>query len=146
MHSSSTIATLRGKVSNIIQVEDNHFLHETPITPQAYFGTVDGGIYLLGSISPTHINVLMKLQSNLARVVKGVGDLDFNRFRAFSSPERTGDEPFRFVDGDFIERFLDLDEETMLEVVEGGKENDRLGKGWGVEEVRGLLENLRRLH
>lgn len=88
----------------------------------------------------------MKLQSNLARFVKGVGDLDFNKFRAYSSPQRTGDEPFRFVDGDFIERFLDLDEETMLEVVEGEKKNDRLGKGWGVEEVRGLLENLRRLH
>lgn len=88
----------------------------------------------------------MKLQSNLARIIKGVGDLDFNRFRAFSSPERTGDEPFRFVDGDFIERFLDLDEEKMLEVVEGEKKNDWLGKGWGVEEVRGLLENLRRLH
>ena len=90
----------------------------------------------------------MKLQSNLARVIKGVGDLEFNRFRAFSSPERTGDEPFRFVDGDFVEGFLELGEEGMREVVrpESGKESEWLGEGWGVEEVRGVLENLRRLH
>lgn len=127
-------------------VDDNHLLHDSIVLPRAYFGTVDGSIYLLGLISPKYIDLLMKLQSNLARIVKGVGDLDFNKFRAFSTPERTADEPFRFVDGDFIEKFLDLEEDVIREVVKGEKETEWLGEGWGPEEVRGLLENLRRLH
>jgi len=125
-----------------------HLLPDTPVHPRAYFGTVDGSIYLLGLISPTHTDLLMKLQANLTHVLKGVGDLDFNRFRAFSSPERTGDEPFRFVDGDFVERFLELGEDAMREVVrpKDATEAEWLGDAWGVEEVRGVLENLRRLH
>ncbi|KAF8456915.1 damage-specific DNA binding complex, subunit DDB1 [Terfezia claveryi] len=135
-------------VNRFRKVIDTHQLPEMPVLPRVYFGTVDGGIYLLGLISHTHTDLLMKLQANLARVLKGVGDLDFNRFRAFSSPERTGDEPFRFVDGDFVERFLELGEEAMREVVrpKDVTEAEWLGDGWGVEEVRGLLENLRRLH
>jgi DNA damage-binding protein 1 len=86
----------------------------------------------------------MKLQANLSRVIKGIGDLDFNRWRAFSTPERVSDEPFRFVDGDFIERFLELPEDAAEAVVTGaGKEIDALGVD--VDEVRGIVETLKRL-
>ncbi|KAI5806768.1 mono-functional DNA-alkylating methyl methanesulfonate N-term-domain-containing protein [Peziza echinospora] len=135
------------------------------VTPRAYFATVEGSISILCTIdNPDHQNLLMKLQANLARYVKGVGDLEFMRFRAFESRERTGDEPFRIVDGDFLERFLELPEEVMVKVVSGGepgehagedpeeeeggekKKGEGLGEEWGVEEVKAILEGLRGLH
>jgi DNA damage-binding protein 1 len=42
------------------------------------------------------------------------------------------------VDGELIERFLDLDEEDQRAVCEG--------LGPGVEDVRGVVEELKRLH
>jgi DNA damage-binding protein 1 len=44
----------------------------------------------------------------------------------------------RFVDGELIERFLDIDEEVQKKAVEG--------LGFDVEEVRGIVEGLRRMH
>lgn len=106
---------------------------------------VDGSIYLLGEIDSSYLDLLMKLQANMAKVVKSVGGLDFNRFRAYWAPSRSSEEPFRFVDGDFIEHFLELSEDDAEKVVTGvGKTVDALGIG--VDEVRSLVENLRRLH
>jgi DNA damage-binding protein 1 len=44
----------------------------------------------------------------------------------------------RFVDGELIERFLDVDESVQRKAVEG--------LGVDVEEVRGIVEGLRRMH
>lgn len=87
----------------------------------------------------------MQLQSNMAKVISGVGDLDFNKFRAYWSPNRSSEEPFRFVDGDFVERFLELADRDAERVVDGvGKKTDGLSKG--VDEIRSLVESLKRLH
>lgn len=50
------------------------------------------------------------------------------------------EEPQRFVDGELVERFLDLDSEVQEKAVEG------LGEGIGVEEIKELVEGLRRVH
>lgn len=82
----------------------------------------------------------MRLQARLAELVKSPGGVKFNRFRGFRSGVRDmGDEgPVRFVDGELVEAFLDLDQAGMESAVEG------LGRG--VEEVRGVVEGLRRIH
>jgi DNA damage-binding protein 1 len=64
--------------------------------------------------------------------------MDFAKFRAFKNTVREEDEPMRFVDGELVERFLDCSEEVQNKAVEG--------LGVDVEEVRGLVEGLRRLH
>jgi DNA damage-binding protein 1 len=63
--------------------------------------------------------------------------MDFSRFRAFKNAVREEEEPLRFVDGELVERFLDVGEEVQQKAVEG--------LGVGVEEVRGVVEGLRRL-
>lgn len=80
----------------------------------------------------------MTLQSNLAELVDALGDVPFAKYRAFKNQVRESEEPFRFVDGEFIERFLDADDAVQKKAVEG--------LGVGVEEVKGLVEGLRRLH
>ena len=76
----------------------------------------------------------------MAEMVKSPGHVPFNKFRGFRSGVRDmGDEgPTRFVDGELVEAFLDLDGEAQ-EKVAGYLET-------GVEEVRGIVEGLRRIH
>jgi len=82
--------------------------------------------------------MLMELQSSLAEHVQAPGHMPFLKYRAFKTLVREADEPFRFVDGDLIERFLDCSPELQDKIVEK--------VGMGAEEVRSLVEGLRRLH
>lgn len=80
----------------------------------------------------------MTLQSNLSNLVAAPGDIDFRKYRAFKNQVREEEEPWRFVDGELIEQFLNLDEGRQKKAVEG--------LGVDVEEVRGMVEGLRRMH
>jgi DNA damage-binding protein 1 len=115
------------------------------ILPRAFCATVEGGVYLFALIAPGKQDLLIRLQERLAKVVTAPGDIPFAKFRGFKTAVRdSGEEgPMRFVDGQLVERFLDLEEGVQGTVVEGlpgvsaGVE--------GVEEVRGLVEGLRRV-
>jgi DNA damage-binding protein 1 len=80
----------------------------------------------------------MQLQASLAELVISPGNIPFNQFRAFRNQVRMAEEPMRFVDGELLERFLDLTTELQEKAVEG--------LGIAVEEVRDVVEGLRRLH
>lgn len=82
--------------------------------------------------------MLITLQSNMAELVHAPGDVPFAKYRAFKNQVKESAEPERFVDGEFIEGFLDLDEELQKQAVEGLEVD--------VESVRGMVEVLRRLH
>ena len=89
-------------------------------------------------ISPPYLSLLMSLQTRLSEKILTPGDLEFNIYRAFKNDWRQTEEPFRFVDGELIERFLDVGEEAQVEICRG--------LGPGIEDVRSLVEELRRLH
>ncbi|CAF9920542.1 MAG: hypothetical protein ALECFALPRED_001557 [Alectoria fallacina] len=115
-----------------------------PVTPKAFMGTVEGSIYLFGLIAPTHRDLLMRLQAALAPMVGSLGHVPFNTYRAFKNQVREAEEPYRFVDAELIEGFLDLKAELQESVVGGlGEVGVKAG---GVEGVRELVESLRRLH
>lgn len=82
----------------------------------------------------------MTLQSNLGKLVAAPGDVEFAKYRAFKNQVREEEEPMRFVDGELVERFLDLSDDVQSKAVEG------LGEGWDVEAVKGVVEGLKRLH
>ena len=115
-----------------------------PVTPKAFMATVEGSIYLFGLIAPTHRDLLMRLQAALAPMVSSLGNVPFNTYRAFKNQVREAEEPYRFVDGELIEEFLNLKEELQESVV-GGLGEVGVGAG-GPEGVRELVESLRRLH
>ncbi|KAK4237342.1 hypothetical protein C8A03DRAFT_34715 [Achaetomium macrosporum] len=108
------------------------------IIPRAFLGTVEGGIYLFGTVAPHVQDLLIRFQTNLADVIKTAGDIDFRTYRAFRNAEREKDGPFRFIDGELLERFLDVDEATQEAVCKG--------LGPTVEDMRNLVEELRRMH
>ncbi|THX08018.1 hypothetical protein D6D17_04449 [Aureobasidium pullulans] len=108
------------------------------VIPCAFLATVEGAIYLFATIAPQHQDTLMRLQENMAEKVQSPGNVPFNRYRAYKTSVRESDEPNRFVDGELIERFLDCDEKLQESIVEGLSVD--------VEEVRSIVEALRRLH
>ncbi|KAF2873366.1 mono-functional DNA-alkylating methyl methanesulfonate N-term-domain-containing protein [Massariosphaeria phaeospora] len=129
---------LLGEMVNRIRRIDIATAPDAVVIPRAFMGTVEGSIYLFGLISPNYQNLLMTLQSNLAELVHAPGDVPFAKYRAFKNQVREAEEPYRFVDGDLVERFLDVSEEVQNKAVEG--------LGVDVESVRAMVEVLRRMH
>ena len=80
----------------------------------------------------------MTFQSRLQEYVHALGEISFESWRAFRNPSREAEAPFRFVDGEMIETFLDLDESTQELVCEG--------LGPTVEDMRNMVEELKRIH
>jgi DNA damage-binding protein 1 len=109
------------------------------VIPRAFCATVEGGVYLFGLIAQDKQNLLMNLQDRVAEVIASPGGVPFKKFRGFRSQVRDEGEsgPNRFVDGEVLERYLDLPEDAQEKVVEGLI---------GAEECRGMVEALRRMH
>lgn len=99
---------------------------------------VEGSIYLFGTVAAHAQDLLLRFQSKLAEVVQTAGELKFDRYRSFRNEEREGDGPFRFLDGELLERFLDMDEETQKTICHG--------LGPSVEDMRTNIEELKRMH
>jgi DNA damage-binding protein 1 len=109
------------------------------VIPRAFCATVEGGVYLFGLIAQDKQNLLMNLQDRVAEVIESPGGVPFKKFRGFRSQVRDEGEsgPNRFVDGEVLERYLDLPEDVQEKIVEGLI---------GAEECRGIVEALRRMH
>lgn len=111
------------------------------VVPKAFLATVEGSIYLFAIIVPEMQDPLMKLQNAIAQFVSSPGDVPFAKYRAFKNQVREEEEPMRFVDGELIERFLDVDEPTQQQILEFSGQQTK----YDVEGVRGIVERLRRL-
>ncbi|KJZ79173.1 hypothetical protein HIM_01324 [Hirsutella minnesotensis 3608] len=125
------------------QINRMRRLHVAPsenavVYPKAFLGSVDGTLYLFGDIASQYQDLLMTFQSRLQEYIHAPGNIGFDRWRAFRNQAREGDGPFRFVDGEMVERFLDLDESKQELVCEG--------LGPSVEDMRNIIEELRRMH
>ncbi|PHH87622.1 hypothetical protein CDD83_8619 [Cordyceps sp. RAO-2017] len=125
------------------QINRIRALHVAPtenaiVHPRAFLGSVDGTLYLFGDISPQNQDLLITFQSRLQEYIYAPGNIDFDLWRAFRSQAREGNGPYRFVDGEMVERFLDLDEAKQELVCDG--------LGPSVEDMRNMVEELRRMH
>lgn len=100
---------------------------------------VEGSIYLFALINPEHNDFLITLQNVIASKIDSLGGLSFDKFRAFRTLTRAAESPYRFVDGELIEKFLDCDSALQEEILAEVGSRD-------VAEVKGMVEALRRLH
>ncbi|KAJ2686804.1 DNA damage-binding protein 1a [Coemansia spiralis] len=84
------------------------------------FGTVLGAIGVIASVEDGRIGrILDRLQTNMAHLLPTPGLWDYDKWRAHVC-ERRSTRGFGFLDGDLIERFLDLSGEMQRLVFEGG--------------------------
>lgn len=105
--------------------------------PTVIFGTVNGVIGVIASLPHEQYLFLEKLQSNLRKVIKGVGGLSHEQWRSFNNEKKTVDAK-NFLDGDLIESFLDLSRSRMDEISNAMEIS--------VEELCKRVEELTRLH
>ncbi|KAK3200331.1 hypothetical protein Dsin_023746 [Dipteronia sinensis] len=105
--------------------------------PTVIFGTVNGVIGVIASLPHEQYVFLEKLQTNLRKVIKGVGGLNHEQWRSFNNEKKTVDAK-NFLDGDLIESFLDLNRIRMDEISKA--------MGVSVEELCKRVEELTRLH
>lgn len=122
-----------GTVSHVPPFLDKNQTHKI-----LTFSQVEGSIYLFGTVAPHAQDLLMRFQSRLADRIRTPGDIPLDKYRSFRNAEREGEGPFRFLDGEVLERFLDMDEVTQQEVCHG--------LGPGVEDLRNVVEELKRMH
>ena len=80
----------------------------------------------------------MSLQTNLAAYVQSPGHVPFATHRGFKNGVRSAPEPFRFVDGELIEKFLECPDAMQLEIVDG--------LSMELEDVGAMVESLRKMH
>jgi DNA damage-binding protein 1 len=119
------------------------------ISPRAFLGTVEGAIYLHGTINPAYLDVLLRLQRPLADRIAAPGHMPWAAYRGAKTVVREADEPFRFVDGEVLESgLLGLDDKVLGEVlIEAGLAGQQEGEfGVTIEEARAWGESLRRLY
>ncbi|KAG0365622.1 DNA damage-binding protein 1a [Gamsiella multidivaricata] len=123
----------------------NRFKHEgdAPAVPKLLFATVSGAIGVVATLTPEKYELLRRLESNMSKVIKGVGGLDHASWRQFRSDARTLPST-NFVDGDLIELFLDLSQDEINDVLEGPEDGEPIKVP--VEEITKLVEELSRLH
>ena len=93
---------------------------------------------MFGTVAPQAQDLMLNFQTRLASAIQTTGMIEFSTYRAFRNREREGDGPFRFLDGELLERFLDVDEATQEEICRG--------LGPSTEDMRNIVEDLRRVH
>jgi len=159
----STTTTLTKERSRTLSTAANPLLNEAGtkatgaamrtgsiVTPRAFLATVEGAIYMHGTINPSFVDAMLRLQSALASKVQAPGYMPWAKFRAFRTEVSDyKEEPFRFVDGEMVEQGLLAlgDEELKILLREEGLSGDDAGGlGMSVEEVRAWGEELRRLY
>lgn len=116
------------------------------VLPKAFLATVEGAIYMLGTISTSYTDALLRLQASLATKVEAPGYMPWTKFRAWKTEVRDSDEPFRFVDGEMVEQgLLRMSDEDLEDVVREAGLTEGPSKVT-LEEVRAWGEELRRLY
>lgn len=133
-----TSEMLLGEMVNRIRRIDVQPTPGAIVIPRAFLATVEGSIHLFALIAPNKQDLLMRLQENMAPLVHSPGHVPFNKYRAFKTSVRESEEPNRFVDGELIEMFLDCSAQLQEDIVKG--------LGVDVEEIRSMVESLKRLH
>jgi len=86
--------------------------------PQLLYGTVSGAIGAVLSLPASYFHFLRRVEAAMAAVVPGVGGLKHDVWRSWQSAQLpfeplAPDNALSFVDGDLVERALELPAETV---------------------------------
>ncbi|KAG5439299.1 hypothetical protein PCANB_001598 [Pneumocystis canis] len=133
-----------GELVNQIKPGTILYSENSMIIPKATFVTVDGSIGFLFVIKHEYLEFLVNLQSNMGKIINGIGYLNHSNWRAFCNRRKKENEPKCFIDGDFIEFFINLDDNIKQKIIDGA--NGGIPLLLTIKEVNRIVEDLIRLH
>lgn len=133
-----------GELVNQIKPGTILYSENSIIIPKATFVTVDGTIGFLFTIEHEYLEFLVNLQSNMGKVINGIGYLNHSNWRAFSNKRKKANEPKCFIDGDFIECFIDLDDHIKQKIIDG--DNGGTPLSLTIKEINKIIEDFVKLH
>ncbi|GAA5820215.1 hypothetical protein JCM10212_006784 [Sporobolomyces blumeae] len=107
------------------------------------YTTSAGSIGIVAELDAAASKLLSDLERNMRHVVPGVGHLSQETYRSFKS-ERRSTPSTGFVDGTFVQQFLDLSTADQVRVVEGRNEHEKLVASR--DDIVRVLEEVARLH
>ena len=130
--------------------------------PRLLYGTVSGAIGAVLSLPPSYYHFLKRIEKALDATVAGVGGLSHGQFKEWQGPGGASsilspEKSPGFVDGDLVERLLELPPETVAAVAavmnaDKGRPDTSLHKNGTAsgpvttEELLAVAEELSRLH
>lgn len=121
--------------SLVLQMPEN----EGPALKTMIFGTTDGMLGVIANLKPEAYRFFNEVQTAMATIIPGIGGLNHQDWREMVSDSPPRSAPAKnFLDGDLIERFLDLNLANMKKV--------SAMVNVGVEELVQRVEEMQRLH
>ena len=112
------------------------------------YGGCSGSIGLIGCIEKPLFDLLLTLQEALARSVTSIGCISHNVWRSFHN-DRQKEPSSGFIDGDLIERFLDLPRPEMSKLCTDlfyDFDGTGMKREGTVDDLVKLIEDLARIH
>jgi len=110
------------------------------------FGSVHGCVGALVPISQDLYNLLIEIQTNLAKTIKSVGKIEHGFWRTFLA-ERKIEPAVGFIDGDLVEQLLDLPKDVLTQVAQGITiDVDGMKQPATPDDLIKLVEDLTRIH
>ncbi|KAK4330616.1 DNA damage-binding protein 1 [Rhodotorula toruloides] len=115
----------------------------TTVVPRLVYSTSAGTIGVIADLDAASSRILSDLERNMREFVKGVGGLEQEEYRAFKA-DKVKTPSTGFIDGDFVQSFLDLSKDVQEQVMQGKSEHERLTVDKA--EIVRLLEEVARVH
>ncbi|QRW06537.1 DNA damage-binding protein [Ceratobasidium sp. AG-Ba] len=111
--------------------------------PVALFVTNSGRIGMLYTVNDEDALRLTRLEQQMDKFVKGLGKMRHSEWRAPKLLSASKKPPPRrgVTDGDFIKKFLELDDEHAQKIMSSGSAAEQIGRG-DEEQIRRCLEEL----
>lgn len=106
------------------------------------YGTVDGAIGLAITLSEPEFHALNRIQENLRKLIPVVGHLKHSDWRAFKN-DYTRKESFNFIDGDFVDLFMNMDNEEQSSVMRSCNKTNQ-EQHLSKEEVYAIIQKIRK--
>lgn len=136
--------SVSGEVPGMMSDDRSESVSLLSVQRSMLFGTVSGMIGVILPISKEQYDFLMRVQSALNQIIKGVGGFSHSEWRTFEN-RRSSVEAHNFIDGDLIESFLDLNKEEMKQVVDELNREQLEGK-MALETLTARIEELSQMH
>lgn len=129
----------------MVPTETSSIIGPSQTWQSTLFGTVNGMIGVVLSISPQQYDFLSKIESAIATILPSIGNLDHTEWRTFRNKQKICPST-KMIDGDLIERFLDLSTTEMAKIIDHVNTQNPDSPNFTIDQVTCKIEEMQQAH